>query len=103
MDSQLRHEPHFTPVKIDETSALLARDLAYAQAVFSRRLDGRVLRFRWDGSAIRDTATDSRWSATTGTAVAGRLGGSTLRPLPFTFPYWFAWHSFHPRTVVARP
>jgi len=77
-------------------------DSAFAPQVFSRRLGARVLRFRRDGAAIRDTATGSRWSASTGTAVAGTLAGSKLQPLPFTFPYWFAWHSFHPRTIIAR-
>ena len=76
-------------------------DSAFAPRVFSRRLDGRVLHLRWDGSAIRDT-NGTRWSASTGAAVAGPLAGKSLQPLSFTFPYWFAWHSFHPRTVIAR-
>jgi hypothetical protein len=76
-------------------------DTDYAPRVFSRRLDGRVLHFRYDGSAIRDTATGSRWSASTGRAVAGKLTGSSLQPLSFNYPYWFAWHSFHPHTEIA--
>jgi hypothetical protein len=75
---------------------------AFAPTVFSRRLDGRVLHFRVKGAAIRDTLTGSRWSASTGRAVAGQLAGRSLRPLPFTYPYWFAWDSFHPRTKIAR-
>ncbi|HEX6555784.1 MAG TPA: alpha/beta hydrolase [Ktedonobacteraceae bacterium] len=39
MDSQLRHEPHFTPAKLEETSALVARDLAYAQVSAAQKLD----------------------------------------------------------------
>ena len=78
-------------------------DADYSASVFSRRLDGRVLRFRREGGTIRDTATGSRWSASSGKAIAGKLAGKSLRPLPFTYPYWFAWHSFHPRTEVARP
>ncbi len=76
-------------------------DTDYAPRVFARRLDGRTLHFRRDGSVIRDTATGSRWSASTGRAVAGKLTGNTLQPLPFTYPYWFAWHSFHPHTEIA--
>ena len=78
-------------------------DADYSASVFSRRLDGRVLRFRREGGTIRDTATGSRWSASSGKAIAGKLAGKSLRPLPFTYPYWFAWHSFHPHTEVARP
>jgi hypothetical protein len=74
----------------------------FAPRLFSRRLDGRVLHFRREGNAIRDSATGSRWSASTGRAVAGKLAGSSLRPLAFTYPYWFAWRSFHPRTEIAR-
>lgn len=75
---------------------------AGAPRVFSRRLDARVLQFRRDGAAIRDTETGSRWSASTGTALTGDLAGKTLQPLPFTYPYWFAWHAFHPGTAIAR-
>src|SRR5947209_5066676 len=39
MNSQLRHEPHFTAVKLEETSALVARDLAYAQVSAAQKLD----------------------------------------------------------------
>src|SRR6266700_1422106 len=39
MDSQLRHESHFTPVKIEETSALVVRDLAYAEVSAAQKLD----------------------------------------------------------------
>jgi hypothetical protein len=70
--------------------------------VFSRRLSGRILRFRWHGRAIRDAATGSRWEAASGSAIAGPLTGATLDPVPFTFPYWFAWHSFHPDSAIAR-
>ena len=70
--------------------------------VFSRRLNGRVLRFRWDGRAIRDTATGSRWQVARGRAIAGPLAAAALEPVPFTFPYWFAWRSFHPNTAIAR-
>jgi hypothetical protein len=78
-------------------------DQAYRPAVFSRRLGGSVLRFRWNGRSIRDTATGSRWSASSGAALTGRLAGSALQPLPYSFPYWFAWRKFHPRTAIARP
>ncbi len=39
MNSELRHESHFTPVKIGEISARLARDLTYAQVSSAQKLD----------------------------------------------------------------
>jgi hypothetical protein len=77
-------------------------DADFAPRVFSRRLGAQVLHFRRDGPAIRDTVTGSRWSPSTGRAVAGKLAGWSLWPLAFTYPYWFAWRSFHPRTEIAR-
>jgi hypothetical protein len=52
MNSRLRHEPHFTPVKIEETSALVARDLAYQEdplviEVSSLLLKGNFLFFKF--------------------------------------------------------
>jgi Protein of unknown function (DUF3179) len=76
--------------------------LARTPAVFSRRLDGRVLLFRWSGGALDDTITGSRWNPASGRATSGRLLGSLLRPIAFTHPYWFAWRSFHPRTRIAH-
>ena len=76
--------------------------LAGAPSVFSRRVGGRVLVCGWRRGVVVDTATDSRWDAANGRAVAGRLLGTSLRPLVFTYPYWFAWHSFHPQTLLAR-
>jgi hypothetical protein len=80
---------------------VLWSDRGNAPAVFSRRVAGQTLRLRWRGGAIRDTATGSRWSAATGRAVAGSLRGTSLRPVPFTFPYWFAWRAIHPDTLIA--
>jgi hypothetical protein len=91
---------------IDDTFAgvaltVLWSEADYAPRAFSRRLGARILHFRRVGAAIRDTLTDSRWSPSSGRAVAGRLTGRSLRPLAFTHPYWFAWRSFHPRTEIA--
>jgi hypothetical protein len=82
--------------------AVFWSDRAYRPVVFSRRLGGRVLRFHWDGRSIRDTATGSTWSASSGAALTGRLAGRALQPIPYSFPYWFAWRLFHPRTGLAR-
>jgi hypothetical protein len=92
---------------VDDTFAGLPLTVFWSEAdfaprVFARGLGARVLHFRRVGATIRDTLTGSRWSPATGRALAGKLTGSSLRPLAFTYPYWFAWHSFHPRTEIAR-
>ena len=46
----------------------------YFTGVFSRRLDGRTLAFRFEGGTILDEETGSEWSAL-GEAVAGELSG----------------------------
>jgi Protein of unknown function (DUF3179) len=76
--------------------------IASTPAVFSRRLDGHVLRFEWLDGAMRDTMSGSRWNPASGRAIEGRLRGSVLRAVAFTHPYWFAWRSFHPATLIAR-
>jgi Protein of unknown function (DUF3179) len=81
--------------------AVVWRSRTSAAAVFSRRAAGRTLRLRWRDGAIRDAATGSRWSPASGEAMAGPLKGTSLRPLPFTFPYWFAWRALHPDTLIA--
>jgi hypothetical protein len=83
--------------------AVVWSDRARAPAVFARRTGGRTLRLRWRRGAISDSATGSRWSPVSGKAVAGRLEGASLRRLPFTLPYWFAWRALHPDTLIARP
>ena len=91
-----RKEPHaFAPhrrrrhVRRCSADHLLERRRLCAR-VFSRRHDGLVLHFRRDGSAIRYSATGSRWSASTGHAVAGALAGgrcSRFRsPIPTGLP-----------------
>ncbi len=45
--------------------------------VFSRRLDGRMLAFRFEGGTILTEETGSEWN-TLGEAVAGELEGKRL-------------------------
>lgn len=71
-------------------------------SVFSRRVRGQVLSFRRAGDQLVDRETGSRWSATTGQALAGPLAGAQLPQLPSTFSYWFAWRAFHPATAIGR-
>lgn len=39
MDAQMQGEPHFTAVTLEETAALVARDLAYAEVSAAQKLD----------------------------------------------------------------
>jgi Protein of unknown function (DUF3179) len=75
-------------------------DSALAASLFSRRVQGRVLTFRPERSTLADAETHSRWSPTTGRALAGPFRGTTLKRLPATQSYWFAWRSIYPRTAV---
>jgi hypothetical protein len=70
-------------------------------AVFEPVVDGRPLRFRPAGDAIRDVQTGSTWNAL-GRATAGPLRGSTLKPVVHTSTFWFAWSSFHEGTRLLR-
>jgi hypothetical protein len=83
-----------TPILAVYNEASLAVDL------YSRRIGSRVLHFRRAGELLVDAQTGSRWSPTTGRAVAGPLEGLTLARLPSVSSYWFAWRDFHPHTAI---
>jgi Protein of unknown function (DUF3179) len=83
-----------TPILAVYNEASLAVDL------YSRRIGSRVLHFRRAGELLVDAQTGSRWSPTTGRAVAGPLEGLTLARLPSVSSYWFAWRDFHPQTAI---
>jgi hypothetical protein len=67
---------------------------------YARRVGSRVLHFRRAGELLVDADTASRWSPTTGRAVAGPLQGFALARLPAVSSYWFAWRDFYPRTAI---
>jgi hypothetical protein len=73
---------------------------ALSASAFSRRLDGRVLRFRLAGRDLVDGDTKTRWSLATGRALSGPLAGKRLRRLPATQAYWFAWREIYPMTAI---
>ncbi len=70
--------------------------------VFSRRLDGRTLTFRPEGSTIIDEETGSEWNVL-GEAVAGEMEGSRLEPVVSIGHFWFSWAAFRPETRVYEP
>lgn len=69
-------------------------------AEFDAVLDGRRLRFQWDGEAYRDEETGSRWSFD-GHALEGPLAGQSLRALPARTAFWFSYCSALPQVTVA--
>lgn len=90
---------------VEGTPVLVVRDPAGdSLAAFLRSVNGRTLTFeqRSDGSLV-DRETGSRWSATTGKALAGTLRGAELPKLPTTTSFWFAWRKLRPDTPVYLP
>ncbi len=77
-------------------------DDAQAASAYSRRVRTRALTFRLEGGRLVDRETGSRWSPTSGRALAGPLSGAQLARLPATFSFWFAWRAFHPHTAIGR-
>lgn len=65
--------------------------------LYERKLDGRLLTFRaGDGNKLVDQETGTTREPTTGRAVAGRLTGKHLTPLPAIVSYKTVWFKFHP-------
>lgn len=78
-------------------------------AVFSRKLEGRVLTFGhsgllWSSCGLAyDRESQSLWLPLAGRAVAGPAVGQELRFLPFTLTTWERWQHQHPGTTVLEP
>ncbi len=49
---------------------------------------------------LYDRQTESLWSQITATAVAGRLTGAKLTPVPFVITTWQQWQRQYPHTLV---
>ncbi|MBA3614996.1 MAG: DUF3179 domain-containing protein [Rubrobacteraceae bacterium] len=90
-----------TASALDEDSVDAGRDVGSA-GVFSRKLDGRTLTFRSEGSTILDEETGSEWNVL-GEAVGGELEGKRLEPVVSIDHFWFSWAAFRPETRVYEP
>lgn len=85
------------PLELAGTPLLAVWDENLASArLFTRRIEGRTLRFR--RGQLRD-ATGSTWSPA-GRALDGALAGSQLPLADFLDVMWFAWYAFFPDTEV---
>jgi hypothetical protein len=67
--------------------------------VFDRRVDGRLLSFRYSDSRFYDEQTASAWDIT-GRAVQGPLEGKRLTRLVHGDYFAFAWLVFKPETEI---
>jgi len=74
--------------------------------VYARTLEGEVLDFGHSGLLYRsafllyDRRTNSLWHHATGQALAGKLRGKRLAPLPSRFVRWSVWQQAWPRSLV---
>ena len=75
---------------------------ARLQAVYDRRVGGRVLTFRFthDDRALRDNETATTWRLADGVAINGPLAGRRLTRVAAHSAFWFGWQGFFPRSDV---
>ncbi len=55
------------------------------------------------GAMLHDRETGTLWWAFTGEALSGPLAGKQLGRLPSNYAFWFAWHDYHPETLLYGP
>lgn len=69
--------------------------------LFDRRVAGKTLSFKkkLEDGALVDLDTGSRWSASSGKAIAGKMQGRQLRMLPAIISFRRAWETFHPKSL----
>lgn len=102
-----------TPIVNDtfeKTAVLVTFDPASsAPYLFHRTLfngkmgNKKVLMFELKGGKLVDQQTGSEWNRSTGIAIAGRLKGQQLTPLPGIVSFKIAWTNFYPKSVYAKP
>lgn len=85
-------------------SALDQADISNSRAVgstgvFDPMLEGKKLTFQYSAGIFIDEQTQSEWDIT-GRAIAGKLQGKRLRPLPHSNEFAFAWLAFKPKTII---
>ena len=72
-----------------------------ASHIYLRTLDdGSTLTFSGDASSLVDQDTGSQWDTVLGLALGGPLQGTSLRSVPYTSSYGWAWVDFYPQTLV---
>ena len=69
--------------------------------VFERRLEGRLLTFRYSDGEFYDEQTESTWDVT-GRATGSPLKGKQLKRIVHGDYFAFAWLVFKPQTRIYR-
>ncbi|MBI9046015.1 MAG: DUF3179 domain-containing protein [Anaerolineaceae bacterium] len=90
-----------TSSALDKSNISEGRDVG-SPSVFSRKLDGEVFDFEFNGTAFVDVQTLSVWNMQ-GLAVEGDMTGQQLSPLVAVNHFWFSWAAFKPETQVYQP
>jgi hypothetical protein len=85
---------------LDATAIAASREVG-ATGVFDARVQGTVLRFRYEQGVFVDERTGSVWDIT-GQAVEGPLAGMRLQRLVHGDYFAFAWFAFRPETQVVQ-
>lgn len=85
------------PVRVGDKKAVLVFEGSSVTArLFERRVNGRLLTLRYFKNKLVDDETVTTWDPVTGKAVAGKLSGEYLKPLPAILSFQAAWKQFHP-------
>lgn len=75
-----------------------------AAHVFSRTVNGRVLKFvPADVGRMKDRQTGTVWDRNTGIALKGPLKGAELEQRIGIISYTRAWQTFHPDSRIVKP
>jgi len=83
---------------LDSANIAAGQDVG-ANGVFERLLNGRLLTFSTNDSAITDDQTGSTWNIF-GEAIDGELAGQSLTPVVKVDHFWFSWAAFRPDTRI---
>jgi hypothetical protein len=82
-----------------DAQVIAGSDDVGAVGVFSRKVNGVLLTFEWNGEAFTDKETKSTWNLA-GRAVGGKLSGTQLQAVIHDNTLWFAWAAFKPETKI---
>jgi hypothetical protein len=76
--------------------------------VFSPEVNGKIEQFRLVGmdhfnAMFEDASTKSWWQQATGTAITGKLKGTSLKEIPSQQVSLWVWNRMYPETLIMQP
>jgi hypothetical protein len=96
--------------ELGENKILIVFDpVSRTGAIFEREVSGKTLIFTTETSksnglsVITDLETNTTWSPLAGQGLKGKLKGKSLKQLPSTYAFWFAWRDYFPYTEIFQP